>query len=254
MTTTYWTALTLCATTLAVAPGLGAQAAGPAADNQGRTYRLSGLVTDAAREPLAEVEVRLISPMPERVATTDTRGRFDLGEFSPGAVALRVRRVGFEQRVLNIQVGAGDQASTTVEVALIPVVQELEEVYVGAATEGRMREFSRRREQRGPFARFLDAGEIRRLGPVNTSDLFRSVPGILIQSRGGGGNTIRIRNCQPMVRIDGQRVPGAELDEVAQPDDIAGIEFYPSAAGVPAQYVERTNRLCGLILVWTKTE
>lgn len=254
MTARYWTTLTLCATTLAVAPGLGAQAAGPAADDQGRTYRLSGVVTDAAREPLADVEVRLISPMPERVATTDTRGRFDLGEFSPGDVTLRVRRVGFEQRVLNIQVGATDQGSTAIEVALLPVIQELEEVYVGAAAEGRMGEFYRRREQRGPFARFLDAGEIRRLGPVNTSDLFRSVPGILIQSRGGGGNTIRVRNCQPMVRIDGQRVPGAELDEVVQPEDIAGIEFYPSSAGVPAQYAERGNRLCGLILVWTKTE
>ena len=56
-----------------------------------------------------------------------------------------------------------------------------------------------------------------------------------------------------MVRVDGQRVPGAELDEVIKPEEIAAIEFYPSSAGIPAQYLERGNRLCGLILVWTKT-
>jgi hypothetical protein len=56
-----------------------------------------------------------------------------------------------------------------------------------------------------------------------------------------------------MVRVDDQRVPGAELDELVSPSDIAAIEFYSSASGIPAQYVERGNRLCGLILVWTKT-
>jgi hypothetical protein len=56
-----------------------------------------------------------------------------------------------------------------------------------------------------------------------------------------------------MVVLDGQRVPGAELDEVVHPTDIAAIEFYPSNAGVPAQYLERQNRLCGLVLVWTRT-
>jgi hypothetical protein len=57
-----------------------------------------------------------------------------------------------------------------------------------------------------------------------------------------------------MVWVDGQRVPGAELDEVIKPEEIAAIEFYPSSAGIPAQYLERANRLCGLILVWTKTQ
>ena len=55
-----------------------------------------------------------------------------------------------------------------------------------------------------------------------------------------------------MLWVDGQRVPGAELDEVVPPDDIAGIEFYTSMAGVPAQYLERQNRACGTLLVWTK--
>jgi hypothetical protein len=57
-----------------------------------------------------------------------------------------------------------------------------------------------------------------------------------------------------MVRLDGQRVPGAELDEIIAPSEIAAIEFYPSSAGIPPQYMERGNRLCGLVLVWTRTQ
>ena len=63
-----------------------------------------------------------------------------------------------------------------------------------------------------------------------------------------------MRGCRdaPMVWLDGARVPGAELDEVIRPDDIAGMEVYASTAGVPAQFLDRTNRGCGTILLWTR--
>jgi outer membrane receptor for ferrienterochelin and colicin len=118
--------------------------------------------------------------------------------------------------------------------------------------KGGLREFYEHKDQRQTFAKFLDQEEIRKRSPMYSSDLFRSVPGISIKSANYNGNTIRIRGCQPMLWVDGQRVPGAELDEVIPPDDIAGIEFYTSMAGVPAQYMERQNRACGTIMVWTK--
>jgi hypothetical protein len=124
-----------------------------------------------------------------------------------------------------------------------------------ADPQGRLREFYQRREERAAFGRFLDSEDIRRRGPANASDLFRTVPGVSIKNNpAAGGNAIRIRSCQPMVWLDGQRSPGAELDEVIRPAEIAAIEFYPSSAGTPPQYLERGNRLCGLILVWTKSQ
>lgn len=218
------------------------------------SYRLSGVVTDGAREPIFEAEVSVTEPAAAaRTTTTDARGRFDLGEFTAGAMTLRVRRLGYEQRSIAVMMGAGGQA-TSVEVMLTPAPEELDSVLVGAGPDGRLREFYLRRQQRASFGRFLDQDEIRRIGPRHASDLFRNVPGVSIRSSGTGGNHLRIRNCQPMVFVDGQRVPGAELDEVILPGDIAAIEFYPSSAGIPAQYLERDNRLCGLILVWTRTE
>ncbi|CAN5227326.1 hypothetical protein BH23GEM2_BH23GEM2_14120 [soil metagenome] len=242
----------------ALAAGLSAPAQSqdnPSRDSgtQERAYQLGGVVTDAGREPLDDVEVTVVEPGTLRRSTkTDARGRFDLGEFPAGAVSFRVRHLGYEQRTVQVQMGTGE-LPTSVEIALIPIPEELEEVYVSTSPQGRLRGFYQRRQQRGTFGRFLEQEDIRRIGARHASELFRNVPGISIASI-GTGNAIRIRSCQPMVWVDGQRVPGAELDEVVLASDIAAIEFYPSSAGVPAQYQDRGNRLCGLILVWTRTE
>jgi hypothetical protein len=225
----------------------------PAAASQGQTYRVTGVVTDVGRQPLAEVEITAGDTGTSALRVkTDGQGRFELGQFRPGSLSLRARRLGYEHRTVQVDVGAGGQPSS-VEIVLRAVPQELEDVYVTAPSHGRLRGFYQRKQQRGTFGRFLEQDDIRRMGPRNASDLFRNVPGISLAATSNGGNAIRIRGCQPMVRVDDQRVPGAELDEVVSPSDIAAIEFYTSASGVPAQYVERGNRLCGLILVWTKT-
>ena len=224
-----------------------------ASANPPRTFRFTGVVTDPARVPIPDAEVTIIAPVAAvRSTATDNRGRFNFGEFTAGTLSVRIRRLGYEQRTMDVQVGAGDQ-HTSVEIALTIIPAELANVLVTGAP-GRLNEFFQRRQQRAAFGRFMDQEEIRKKGPMFASDLFRNVPGVSIKTNPSGGNAIRIRNCQPMVLIDAQRSPGAELDEVIQPGDIAAIEFYPSAAGVPAQFLERGNRLCGLILVWTKNQ
>jgi hypothetical protein len=218
-----------------------------------RTYRFTGIVTDPSREPIYNAELVILTPTHAgKATTTDSRGYFNFGEFTPGTLSFRVRRLGYEPRVMDVQIGAGGQ-NTSVEIALTVIPAELANVFVTGAP-GRLNEFFDRRQTRGAFGRFFDQEQIRKKGPTNASDLFRNVPGVSVKTNPSGGNAIRIRNCQPMVLIDGQRSPGAELDEVISPGDIAAIEFYPSSAGVPAQYLERGNRLCGLILVWTKNQ
>ena len=230
-----------------------AQASSSPVASAPRTYRLTGVVTDPSREPIIDAELVILTPAHSgRAATTDARGFFNFGEFPAGPLSLRVRRLGYEARVMDVQMGAGGE-NTSIEIALTIVPAELAKVFVSGAP-GRLNEFFARRQTRAAFARFFDQDEIRKKGPSQASDLFRNVPGVSVKTNPAGGNAIRIRNCQPMVLIDGQRSPGAELDEVITPGDIAAIEFYPSNAGVPAQYLERGNRLCGLILVWTKNQ
>lgn len=243
----------MCALAVSIPQSGRAQGSGSPSTSAARTYSFTGVVTDPAREPIVNAEVVVLTPGDAgRSTATDSRGHFNLGEFTPGRLSFRVRRLGYEPRVMDVQIGAGGQ-NTSIEIALTIIPAELADVMVSGA-RGRLNGFFERRQQRAAFGRFLDQEEIRRKGPLQPSDLFRNVPGVSVKTNPSGGNAIRIRNCQPMVLIDGQRSPGAELDEVISPSDIAAIEFYPSSAGVPAQYLERGNRLCGLILVWTKIQ
>lgn len=220
-----------------------------------QAYRIRGIVTDAGREPLPEVEIAAIDSAgtPSRSTTTDESGRFDLGQFEQGTLALRARRLGYEQRTVQVQVGERGE-SPSLEIVLLGVPEELEKVNVTAASPPtKLRGFYERSRQKRSFGRFFDEDRIRRLNPRTASELLRRVPGVRLASNQSGGNTIRIRGCQPMVWLDDQRVPGTELDDLIVPSEIAAIEFYASNAGVPAQYLDRGNRLCGLILVWTKS-
>jgi hypothetical protein len=218
-------------------------AAGPA---------IGGIVRDSAGAPVAEAEVAIVrNSRMQQFMITGADGKFLLTGVTAGVIPLRVRRVGYSMQVFDVD--ARLPASKALEVVLTTVPSELEEVTISAADRGRLSEFYQHREQRKGFGRFLEEGDIRRAGVTRSSELFRTVPGIVLRTS-AGGNMLRIRDCQPMVWLDGQRVPGAELDEVIQPVDIAAIEFYPSNAGVPAQYTERENRLCGTIIVWSRTQ
>ena len=212
---------------------------------------IAGVIRDVAGLPVSDVEVGVVrGERLQQFIITTADGRFLLTGVARGVVPLRIRRLGYAMQLLNVDARVPSAAS--LEIVLKTVPGELEDVMI-AGNEGRLHEFYEHKQQRGPFGLFLEQNEIRRRGATNPSDLFRSVPGIVIRAA-SGGNTMRIRGCQPMVWVDGQRVPGAELDEVIQPSEIAAIEFYPSSAGIPAQYLERGNRLCGLVLVWTRTQ
>lgn len=217
-----------------------------------RSYRISGVVVDTAGQPLSDVELTAgATTASEIVARTNYEGRFELGPLPPGTVSVRARRLGYEQRVVEVNLPADAGVSRVIVLRAVP--QELEQLSVTAPADAKLSGFYRRKQQLSAFGRFFEQNDIRRMSAKNASDLFRNVPGVSFAAAPNGGNAMRVRGCQPMVRLDDQRVPGAELDELVSPSDIAAIEFYSSAAGVPAQYVERGNRLCGVILVWTKT-
>lgn len=242
-------------TALALGTRAGGQDPRPASEADRRSgFKVSGTVTDAGRKPIALVEIATLDSagLPGRRTTTDDRGYFDLGRFAYGRVALTARRLGYEQRTIQVEVDP-DGRSSSLEIVLLVLAERLDDVNVTGAPPAKLQGFYERSRQARTFGRFFTEEQIRRMNPRSTSELFRNVPGVTLGSDQSGGNVIRIRGCQPMVWLDGQRMPGTELDEVIVPSEIAAIEFYQSSAGIPAQYLERGNRLCGLILVWTKT-
>ena len=211
---------------------------------------IGGIVRDSSGTPIADAEVAVMrGNRLQQFMITGPDGKFSLTGLPPAVVPLRIRRVGYALQAFDVDPRLA--ASKSLEIVLGSVPSQLEEVTVEGES-GRLKEFYKHREERGGFARFFEQSDIQRMGVTNSSEMFRNIPGVVLRTA-SGGNALRIRDCQPMVFLDGQRVPGAELDELIHPSDIAAIEFYPSNAGVPPQYAERTNRLCGSILVWTRT-
>lgn len=110
------------------------------------------------------------------------------------------------------------------------------------------------RERAGGMGYYIDEQRMDALQPATASEALRVVPGVvLVHPARALGTQVRIRGCAPLIWIDGQRVVGAELDEVARAADVAAMEVYSSQAGVPAAYADRTAT-CGTILVWSRPD
>ena len=214
-------------------------------------HELAGIVTDISSIPIPAVEVSIIKPLGTgRRVLTAKDGHFIMAGLPDGVVLVRFRRLGYEVREVEIRMSG--EKRTSMDVVLKPVPEELDSMTVRAEEQDALREFYEHKAMRGSYAKFYTAEDIRKRGALYPSDMFRNIPGVTLAASSFTGATVRIRGCQPMLWIDGQRVPNSELDDVVSPTDIAGLEFYSSMAGTPAQYMDRTTRACGTIVVWTK--
>ena len=211
---------------------------------------VSGIVIADDRTPLSDAVLGL-----ERGGRTISRvrsggdGRFIFTDVPAGSASITVRRLGYQQRRLDLDIGAAT-AKNPLEVEMVPVATDVEAVTIEGA-KGRLQEFNDRRAKNN-FGYYFDQNEIRKKSPRYVSEIFRTIPGARLRVSRRTGNILELRNCTPRIWLDGIRADNAEIDELISPSEIAGIEIYPSFAGVPAQYMDKENRACGVILVWTR--
>lgn len=214
-------------------------------------HAVDGIVVDKGSAPVPSAELELKRQGDQsRVARSGDDGRFSFPDVLTGPVALTVRRMGYTAKTIHIDVPqAGVVPSVEVELEEIP--SDIASVIVESSKQ-HLEEFYGHKAHNN-FATFFEKKDIEKRNPLYLSEMVRAVSGANVSSM-GAGNRILLRGCQPMVWVDGMRAPGAELDDVARPGDIAGMEVYPSNAGLGAEYQDRNNRLCGAILVWTKNQ
>lgn len=216
---------------------------------------IRGIVTDTARAPIPNAEVILEQSSDGSAASRTSRalssasGEFLIQGLTPGSGTLRIRRLGYVARSLEVVVAAS-AGTRPLEVVLQPSSFKLDTVRVEAGSTDAIPEIAGRQRKRGS-GYFVSRSDIERRRPAYVSDVLRSVPGVSVRPSSGIGNVVRLRGCRPVIFMDGVQTL-AELDEMARPSDIEGIEIYGSWAGVPPQYVDRSGRSCGAILVWTR--
>jgi hypothetical protein len=186
---------------------------------------------------------------------------------------LTVELLGYSSREDLVAVDGGKILTLELTLAVRPI--ELDPIVVSVEARSldlELAGFYQRREATSGL--FITREKVEERAPLYTTDLFRGLAGIrvvgglgmgtqqavvLAGSRalsfsGGGGA------CYPTVWIDGQMVHvgtagpmgggPAFLDNLIQPDQIAGMEIYNSAASMPVQY--NLYGGCGVIVIWTR--
>ncbi len=187
---------------------------------------------------------------PSRIVRSGSDGRFSFTNVRPGPIALTVRRLGYKATSVDVDMSPAGVA-TPVEVELVEIASDLDAVLVEGSKE-HLREFYEHKATNN-FGKFFERKDIDKLARSYASEVLRSVPGARLEAS-ETGNRVLLRGCKPIVWFNGMRAVGAEVDELARPSDLAGMEVYPSWAGLPAQYQDRDNRMCGVIILWTRIQ
>lgn len=218
-------------------------------------YGVAGAVVNGDEGPIANAEVRIEGKgkVTLRITQSDSTGHFSAEHLSEAPVVVRVRAFGFAPRELAVT------ASATTHHAVVTIRLEAAAAKLAGMgitenapdSDSKLADY-RARKGSNAFAHFVDGDEIARRKPQFVSEMLRTVGGVTLNATGRLGNVLHIRGCAPLVWVDGVRMPGAQLDEVAPPDDVAAIEIYNSFAGIPARYFDRTAT-CGTILVWLRS-
>lgn len=218
-------------------------------------YVVTGTVLTIDGEPVVRADVRVEreDKMVLAIVQSDSLGRFAFSRLADAPALVRVRAFGFLPGEAPVRLSATTRRAT-VTVHLEPSAAKLASVGVNAVSPDSDSKLASYRERRATnsFAHFVDGDAIERKKPQFVSEMLRSIGGVTLTASDRMGNVLRIRGCAPLVWVDGVRMPGAQLDEVAPAADVAGIEIYNSFAGIPARYFDR-SATCGTILVWLRS-
>lgn len=212
-------------------------------------YALVGTIVDQNRTPLESAELTISREgRTLAVLRTAENGAFTFDDPARGKIQLLARRLGYKAESATLDLNRKPMTEVMIVLELVP--RDLERVVV-SGRGGRMEQFNEHRK-RNTFGQFMDREEIEKKNVRLASDLFRTVAGASVRASRRYGNTIRLRGCQPIVWVDKVPIRDVDLDEVAVPEEIAGLEIYSSAMTVPPEYMDRGGRSCGAIVVWTR--
>jgi hypothetical protein len=220
----------------------------------GQTALARGVVLRGSDgQPLAGAVVRLEDG---RTVRTDESGAWSMPAVNDGMQMIYVRAVGYLPQRLAMEVYASPRAAT---VALRPMQPLLDTVRVRGERLGEsyMAGFEERRRQ--GIGRYLTREEIGRRRVMTLTDLLRMLPGVRVEYDAQSGRTsITVRGgageaCTPIVLLNGMvlgALTGEELDALARPDEVGGLELYSEVNVPPAFSMSMAGEGCGSIVVW----
>ena len=217
--------------------------------------KLEGRVVGPDSQPLADVQVAVTGT--PQLAYTRADGSFTIEGLPSGTHEVLARRIGYAPASTIVELTAREPRTVRLALTRTPT---LEPVRVVASLSARLeRNGFYDRRKRG-VGRFMDAEEIARRAPKQTTDIIRQIPGFrIIESEFGRRIEVtRVMSGQRgfclNVFVDRARWEmndAGDLDRALQVNEIAAIETY-AGDFVPQEFVVPT-KYCPTIVIWTKT-
>lgn len=212
---------------------------------------ISGQVIDSAsRLGIGGAEVTLGGQR----AITNQLGEFRLSLAGAGSDTLRVRRLGFQSRLVPVP----DHGSTApLRVALSAIPQQLSRVVVEARFEGypaRLRGYYERLA-RGTTGQFITREDLDQERTGLLTNVLQRAPGVQVRrGRGAPQLSMRGRDCRPLVWLDAVALQAGDVDlDAFDPSSLHGVELYLGATNAPLRFQGSTGKSeCGTIMLWSR--
>lgn len=224
---------------------------GPSHSNMGRL--IGTVIATVGGKPLTGAQVSIAGGPQTR---TNESGGFTLVGSPVGSRMLEVHALGFypERRRVDVVKNA-----PPIHVSLVTLKSVLDTVKILAKRlpsgpdDGA---FQQRRKM--GIGHFLTPQDVMRFAPLETSDLFRLVPGVRYTLDSFGQKVLQMRGafaeyCDPAIFINGADLSflqSEEIDHWVHPNEVAGIEVY-TESNAPPQFQHGLGG-CGSIVIWTK--
>lgn len=184
---------------------------------------------------------------------TDEHGAFRLSPAGEVPFTLRVRRLGFEPRVIAVTA----QPHSLLSIRLVPSSRYLDAVEVHAERSkytGRLAGYYSRLERRTQGV-FITREDLEREQPTQLTDMLQRQPGVRITRGRPGAQSIRMRgrDCRPLVWLDGAPMSAGDVDiDSFSPTSLEGIELYLGSSVPSGFQAARGQSDCGTVLLWSR--
>lgn len=220
-----------------------------------RAQGIAGHVVDTLGRPLLAA---VVSAQPgDGLTRTDADGRFVLPTLSPGTYQLRIRRIGYRERLEEVTVRAGQRTRLTITLyAATPTLDTVRaRVSQNACDNATLLGFECRRQ--AGIGYFRDANELAALNPEQLLDLARDLPGIRPGMRRGPAGLVEM---VPWVRpsrclktlVNGR--PEMQVFRWWTARDVVALEYYDQWSKIPLDYRQIADTgSCDLIVYWLGT-
>lgn len=247
-------------------------------DRRAGPTQIVGAVVDVEGRPVPNPDVLLKDSLGSTIntAVASGQGLFAIQLRRGGSFVLSVSRIGYRETPDTITCSDGEDVRVQVVLEVWPLeIVGLDVTAPGVPKAGELsfRGFQARKVEAAGF--FVDEDEITRRRPSRLTDVVGRAPGAMVLRLGGrivdvsllrsqGSSFRSLGTCLPSIYLDGLRVreggpsEGSALrgtttllNDLVQPDAVAGIEVYSGLGVLPAVF-RGTGATCGVVAIWTK--